>query len=273
MFTRIVFVFAAVAISVSAAPTADEPKSPTEDEIKAAQERLTEFLKDIKGASYARVTAMTGEGIGMMFPDHVLFSVLFPQYPVGRPAPAPLKVANVISIPKKKDGKPITITTHKELETFFKDAAHPVKNAEEGEAAMKAWLWAAAALAQDGFYKFSVKLDDKMKVDGTTCTGSGQAPVDPQGGNKGEIKATLTFKDGKLASADTKVDLKPGVRPICQATKLLDPDPIVRGMAEQSIRVMGSAAKPYLDEQRAKANAQLREAIDRIWAKIVEEGR
>src|SRR5262249_13869735 len=99
------------------------------------------------------------------------------------------------------------------------------------------------------------------------------APVDPAGGNKGEVKATLTFKEGKLTAADTKVSLSPGVRPICQATKLLDPDPIVRGMAEQSIRVMGSAAKPYLDEQRAKASPELRAAIDRMWEKIVAEKR
>jgi hypothetical protein len=273
MLTRTLCLFAVLALLAGTATAADEPKSPTEDEIKAAQEHLTEFLKDIKGANNGRVTAITGEGVGAMFPDHVLFSVLFPQYPIGRPAPAPLKVTNIIAIPKKKDGKPVTITTPKELETFFKDTAHAVKTAEEGEAAIKAWLWMSSALAQDGFYKFSVKLDDKMKIDGSTITGAGQAPVDPQGGNKGEIKATLTFKDGKLATADTKVDLKPGARPICQATKLLDQDPIVRGMAEQAIRVMGSSAKPYLDEQRAKASAQLREAIDRVWARIVEEGR
>jgi hypothetical protein len=44
-------------------------------------------------------------------------------------------------------------------------------------------------------------------------------------------------------------------------------------MAEQSIRVMGSAAKPYLDEQRAKAPRELCAAIDRVWAQIIAEGR
>jgi hypothetical protein len=64
-----------------------------------------------------------------------------------------------------------------------------------------------------------------------------------------------------------------GVRPICQATKLLDPDPIVRRMAERDILVMGRAAKAYLDEQRARATPALRQAIDRMWKRIVAESR
>jgi hypothetical protein len=147
-----------------------------------------------------------------------------------------------------------------------------VKTGDEAENAIQAWLRAAAELNQDGFYKFTVK-SGGAALKGDTITATGTAPVDPAGGNKGEVKATLTFKDGKLTTAETKANLTAGVRPICQATKLLDPDPIVRAMAEQSIRVMGSAAKPYLDSQRAKANAELREAIDRVWARIEKEGR
>jgi hypothetical protein len=239
--------------------------------VKAAQGKVTDYLKGIKGAQGGRVTALTGDGMGPTFPDHVLFAVIFPQYPVARIAPAPLKSSNVIAVPKK-DGKPAPITDVKELEMFFKSSARAVKSGDETENATKAWLRAAAELNQDGFYKFTVKSGGAAKT-GDTITANGEAPVDPKGGDKGEIKATLTFKDGKLASADTKANLTPGVRPICQATKLLDPDPIVRRMAEDSIRVMGSAAKPYLDEQRAKASPELREAIDRIWERIVKEGR
>jgi hypothetical protein len=54
---------------------------------------------------------------------------------------------------------------------------------------------------------------------------------------------------------------------------LLDADPIVRRMAEQDLLIMGSAAKSYLDEQRAKASPELRRAIDRLWQRIVDEGR
>ena len=67
--------------------------------------------------------------------------------------------------------------------------------------------------------------------------------------------------------------LKPGPRPICHATKLLDPDPVVRAIVEQDLLIMGRAAKPYLDEQRAKASPELQQAIDRIWQRILNEGR
>ena len=67
--------------------------------------------------------------------------------------------------------------------------------------------------------------------------------------------------------------LRPGIRPICQATKLLDRDPIVRRMAEQDVLVMGRAAKPYLDQVRATARPKLQQAIDRIWQRILDEGR
>jgi hypothetical protein len=60
---------------------------------------------------------------------------------------------------------------------------------------------------------------------------------------------------------------------ICQATKLLDPDPIVRRMAEQDLLVIGKPATEYLDEQRARATPALREAIDRIWPRILIEDR
>jgi hypothetical protein len=238
---------------------------------KDADGKLKEYLAGINGAEFARVTPLAADGVKETFPDYQLFAVTFPQYPVARVAPEPLKSANVVAVPKK-GGKPTPITGLKELEKFFKENARPVKTAAEGEQAAKAWLRAAAELNQDGFYKFTVKAGPGKAV-GDTITATGEAPVNPAGGNKGEVKAALTFKDGKLASADTKVNLKPGIRPICQATKLLDADPIVRGMAEQSILVMGSAARPYLDEQRAKASPELRKAIDRVWARIVAEGR
>lgn len=242
------------------------------DEVKAAQGLLQDYLAGIKGTDSARITALTADGISSTFPDHVFFAVTFPQFPIARIAPAPLKSANVIAVPRKKDGKPVPITDVKELEKFFKASARPVKSTQDAESAIKAWLSSAAELHQDGFYRFTVKSDKAAEAGGGLIV-SGEAPVEPAGGNKSEVKATLTFKDGKLASTDTRANLIPGIRPICQATKLLDPDPIVRGMAEQSIRVMGSAAKPYLDEQRAKASPELKAAIDRIWAQIQKEGR
>ena len=78
---------------------------------------------------------------------------------------------------------------------------------------------------------------------------------------------------GSFVNVLEKSAIRAGVRPICQATKLLDPDPIVRRMSEQDLLVMGRAAKPYLDQIRATARPQLRQAIDRIWQRILTEGR
>ncbi|MBA4187925.1 MAG: hypothetical protein C0467_07890 [Planctomycetaceae bacterium] len=271
MFIRVLMLSAALALT--AEPTrGEDAKPPTDGELKAAHTRVTEYLKGVEGADAARVTPLTGDGLAATFPDHILFAVMFPQYPVARIAPAPFASSNVVALPKK-DGKAVLIPNAKELEIFFKVSSRAVKTEAEATEALKAFLRASSELSQDGFYKFTVKTDEKPKVEGTAITGSGQAVVAPEGGNKGEIKASLTFKDGKLASADMKVNVTPGIRPRCQATKLLDPDPIVREMAEQSIRVMGSAAKPYLDEQRKKASPELQRAIDRMWARIQSEGR
>jgi hypothetical protein len=53
---------------------------------------------------------------------------------------------------------------------------------------------------------------------------------------------------------------------------LLDPDPIVREMAEQALLYMGLSARDYIMEQRAKASPRLREAIDRLWRRIEKNG-
>jgi hypothetical protein len=92
-----------------------------------------------------------------------------------------------------------------------------------------------------------------------------------QGGN-GELKAELTIKEGKLAGVSEKAAIRPGPRPICQATKLLDADPIVRRIAEQDLLIMGLLARDYLMEQREKATPELRRAIDRVWAQIQRNG-
>lgn len=74
-------------------------------------------------------------------------------------------------------------------------------------------------------------------------------------------------------SVSETANLKRGVRPICQATKLLDADLVVRRMAEQDLFVMGKAAGDYLAGQRAKADRKLQKAIDRIWQRILAEDR
>ena len=252
---------------------ADEPKKggPGED-LQKAEAQVKEYLGKLDGGQTGRVTPIKNEALAKLFPKYSFVAVIFPQYPIARISPKPLSSANVFAVPRD-GGKPQPITNTKELEKFFKE--HLIAKGKDGESPAAAWLRLSQELAQDGFFRFKQPTDLKAKGSGDTLTeASGKVEVEPTGGNKGEIAVTLTFgRDGRLAMAEEKKNLQAGLRPICQATKLLDPDPIVRRMAEDSIRVMGSAAKYYLDEQRAKANEPLREAIERAWRRILKEGR
>jgi hypothetical protein len=93
-------------------------------------------------------------------------------------------------------------------------------------------------------------------------------------GGDGNIDVVMTLGTaGSLVNILERSAIRPGVRPICQATKLLDRDPIVRRMAEQDLLVMGRAAKPYLDQIRATARPKLQQAIDRMWQRILAGAR
>jgi hypothetical protein len=171
------------------------------------------------------------------------------------------------------DGKPRLMKEQKQLEDFFKTTLPPAKTDDAAKDAARAYVRLAEELHQDGFFKFAPQ-DDSTKVeqgkDGKTA--SARAVV--MAGGNGELGAALTFDDaGKLANVVENAKIKEGPRPICQATKLLDADSIVRRMAERDLIIMGRAAKPYLNEQRAKAAPELQKAIDHIWQQILEEDR
>jgi len=126
---------------------------------------------------------------------------------------------------------------------------------------------------QDGFYKFDVSKEVSMSgKNGQVLSVEGRAVV-TQGG-RGDIKATMTFGNGGKVDKVAEVrKVIQGPRPICQATKLLDPDPIVRRMAERDLLFMGLPARDYLMEQRATAGPELRRAIDSLWQRILEQER
>jgi hypothetical protein len=173
-----------------------------------------------------------------------------------------------------------------DLKGFFLDELGPVRDKGAAGDAGLAWLRLSEAFSQDGFFTFAAP-----QVTVTTATGEthGRPPrhrhrrqrraiqvtgsVTVTAGGRGGIRVAMDFdSDGVLDSLSETRDVRPGVRPICQATKLLDADPVVRRMAEQEILVMGKSAKEYLDGQRVKAKPELRAAIDRLWKRIVDEG-
>ncbi|HBI43084.1 MAG TPA: hypothetical protein DDY78_09550 [Planctomycetales bacterium] len=253
----------------AAAPAPDKDK-PSDDDAAKAQKVVNDDLDRLKAAGFT-MQQVKDEAVGRAFPKVVFFGVFFRQFPVARLTPEGLKSSNLYAV--GSDGKPQLLMESKELQAFFKANLSPAKTEDAAKDAARAYVRLAEELHQDGFFKFALQ-DDSTKIeqgnDGKTAT----ARAVVMAGGNGELGATLTFDDaGKLIKTVEKVKIKEGPRPICQATKLLDADSIVRRMAERDLLIMGRPAKPYLDEQRAKAAPELQRAIDHIWQQIIEEDR
>jgi hypothetical protein len=260
---------ALLAGAVEAAPRPEQKKL-TPEEVATAEKAAREHLTKLKGGA-GTLQHIPDEPLGRALPRWAFFSVLFRQYPVARLAPPGLKSSNVFAV--SADGKVLVLTGAGELEKFFKANLPPAKADDQFKDAARAWLRLSQQFRQDGFYQFQL-MDDSTQVAPAGAGKEVRGKVVAMKGGNGAIEATLTFDaDGKLARAAEGGQLKPGPRPICQATKLLDPDQVVRRMAEQDLRIMGRAAKPYLDEQRARASPELRRAIDRLWRQIEQEDR
>jgi hypothetical protein len=244
---------------------ADEPKR-TAETIAAAEKAAKEQLAKLKGSA-ARVQYIKDDAVEAAFPRYYLFSVLFPQYPVARIPPSKdLKTSNLFAV--DAEGKVTILTEVGALEKFVQ-ANYRAKSDERKKQAIEAWLRLAQQYHQDGFYTFQL-MGDAVKIEGNKVRGI----IVAMKGGSGTLAATLTFaEDGKLEKVQQEAKLRRGPRPICQATKLLDNDPLVRRIAEADLLIMGLAARDYLDEQRAKASPALQQAIDRVWQRILDAER
>jgi hypothetical protein len=238
-----------------------------------SREVLSQALAGFPGAERGQVIPLAEATIEQTFPGHRFYVLRFRRYPVAVVPPAPLEASNVFVV--KPDGSVARLSDTRALEAFFQSALAPVTTDADAKEAARAWLRLVEEFHQDGFLQFSIP-EASLQAAPTPGGGheaTGKAIVNPQGGNRGEVTSILTFDPaGRLVSASTSATIKRGIRPICQATKLLDPDPVVRRMAEQDLLLMGRAAKPYLDEQRAIASPELQGAIDRVWQQILREG-
>jgi len=175
-----------------------------------------------------------------------------------------LKCSNIFFV---KNGQVDFASNIPDLKFFFAAELGPVPSKEAATDAASTWLRFSEELKQDLFYKFSAPEISYMPREDVTMV---RGNVAVMAGGEGHIELLMTLGTaGSLVHISEKGALRPGVRPICQATKLLDRDPIVRRMAEQDLLVMGRAAKPYLDQVRATAGPMLQQAIDSIWQRIV----
>jgi hypothetical protein len=267
---------AAAHLSAAIAPQANTQANPMpSDTDKAKHLVLMEF--PVLGAKHMpRLEPITDDPVKGAFPGYHFFVVGFMIWPVGHSPARGFGQRNLIVV--TKDGKVVLLKQNrprnhsKSLEKCLRDHARLVTDDESAKQAVEAWLRLSQEFTQDEYFQFTIP-NNALTVEhvGSERTASGKLIVSH--GGKGEIRAALVFtKDGKLADVDETNTVQAGERPICQATKLLDPDPIVRQMAEKAILMMGRAAKPYLDEERAKVSPALQKAIDRIWQRIIDEG-
>src|SRR5262249_39405307 len=142
-------------------------------------------------------------------------------------------------------------------------------DADAAKDAARSWLRMSEEFSQDMFFTFT---DPAVNYDPDNIIAFGNIQV-AEGGT-GILEAVLSFSDtGGLVDVSELRRIMPGIRPICQATKLLDRDPLVRRMAEQDLVVMGRAAHDYLRMQRARLRPALKREIDRVWQRILDEGR
>jgi hypothetical protein len=240
-----------------------------------ARQALDRKLQQYPGAEGGTVLEITDAAVAAALPGRTVFVLRFRQYPVGMVPPPPLGSNNLFLVDAQNNV--VLVSQAKALQEYVTDALAPVRTDEAARTAARAWLRLVQELHQDGMFQFNppgnleVVSTDDMPPSSISVTGS--CTVDGRNGDQGKITSTLVFQQGKLAQTKDNADLRAGMRPICQATKLLDPDPIVRRMAEQDILLMGRTCEFYLQEQRRQAGPELQQAIDRIWQRIVEEGR
>jgi hypothetical protein len=224
-------------------------------------------LPNGKGAG--EVTPQTAAAVKQVFPDHRMVIVRFRIYPVARIMPEGLNASNVFAV--TKDGKIEHLKDVKTMQKFFKDHHPAAKTEKDAKAVLGAWMTLTQEFHQDGMFKFEIQ-DKQFAVAQDVGLNSRGRLIVMAGGN-GDLIAELDYdKDGKLAKVNEKSTIRPGPRPICQATKLLDADPIVRRIAEQDLLIMGLSARDYLMEQRDRATPELRDAIDRLWRQMQKNG-
>jgi hypothetical protein len=233
------------------------------------QQLVEDYLKG-RGISGAVVRPVTDDYVGRTFPNVNFFGVIFRQFPIAVlcPQEGDLKCANVFFV---KDGRVDFVSSTQDLEYFFASEMDAAPSQAAAADAAGTWLRLSQELKQDLFYGFSAPQisvtprDDVISVRGR---------VTVTAGGEGYLETLMTLGTaGSLLRIYEKGALRPGIRPVCQATKLLDRDPIVRRMAEQDLLVMGRAAKSYLDQIRATARPKLQQAIDRIWQRILAGDR
>lgn len=197
------------------------------------------------------------------------YSVHYREFPMAVRPPDPMNPRNLVVESKSKT---LHFGTRQELDKLARDMFRPVRREDLTDFALD-WLRVSSVFSQDGFFEFQFKkFNIKVKDAGRACQVDAESPVVEKAGDTGKLRCTLSFNltDEGYVLVSVKDDdtVVPGIRPICQATLLLDQNPKVRKIAERDLLVMGRAALGYLEEQRTHATGDLRKEIERVIKKV-----
>jgi len=248
-----------------------QPAQPDREDVKKAEKaiRAASEDKDIES-----IKELADDPLLRSFPGFLFFDVRFTYdygVPLGRVKGSSFWVVQT------KECKPTQLgrlgrADVKVLQKFMQENL----KVTNGDARMKDAAWACLRVAQEaltehGWMTMTLP-EDSIKTGGDKeiRTATGKAVVKPEGGAGGEVVVTLRVDDAnKVKSVEIKSTVHTGPKPKCHATKLLDPDPVIRAMAEQQLLLMGRRAEDYVRDRRAKADADLRKEIDRVWQRVV----
>lgn len=242
----------------------------------APRDILDRYFAEIGEPKNAKTELLGTPALLSRFLKRAFYSVHFREWPVAARPSEPFAQRNIVSL--TQNGECVLFTDVSKLSQHFGTWLGPTKESEIKSAA-EAWLRISQVFSQDGYFVFRIEPKGILvRKEGTDLIVTGKATVEPRAGDTGNIAATMRFQSNRagefvLKGIKEHRTVQPGVRPICQARKLLDADPVVRKMAERDLLIMGMAAKDYLFEVRAQATPALRAAIDRIWQRILRGER
>lgn len=276
-----VYVAAGGAARASLAPIGPEPKEPavappSKEEKDKAEKAIRALLA---GTEVSAVNVLEDPELLRTFPQHLFFDVRY-KYDYG--VPLGRVEGSMLWTVARKDAKATYLGGARQLRLDAPTLAEfvpPNIALLKDDAALKDAVRACLRLAIETLIErpwTSVAIqDDSIKVSadktGKTATGfaAGKGARGAEDGN-GALTVTLQVNDaGKVGKVDVVNKVRPGPRPICQATKLLDADPVVRAMAAEQLLLMGASCTDYLAQRRAEAaSAELRQAIDAIGGRI-----
>lgn len=271
MWLRMCFGAAAILSVLAAAPLWSQEKKENSPEVQKAIDAVRKFIDEKGAKGNGEILVKSEDAVKKALPDYIIVNARFRQFPVARILPEGLRPSSLFAV--NKEGKVEYLKDVKGLEKFLQAHQSPVKGNKDAQVILATWLTLTQEFHQDGFFKFEVLEKEFSVIDSDKDATKINGRLMVMSGGNGSLSAELWFdKNGKLSKVEEKAAIRPGPRPICQATKLLDADPLVRRICEQDLLVMGLAARGYIMEQRECATPELREAIDRVWGQIQKNG-